>query len=301
VSVTRYCKRALAFLKSFHVIKDQIRKLIPRSVRNNLRAPTKTFHWFVDHCSYLISGPREYQIRSDWKLLSHPYAYHNAYGVHVTHEEGILEMDEFVSRCTEGMILFDIGSHFGIFSLAALKYGGEKHARVFAFDPSPMAEHYLLANARLNGYTGQVTFHRIAVGSCDKEEFLVPHGIVGAGYFSASDAAHHGQSERQKVLCRSIDSLVAETSVAPTHVKIDVEGFEDEVLRGGQTFLKTHSPVLFLEIHNQLLRNRSIDPHSVLDLVSEYGFSRITCLGRCLTFQEITEFPVARLVCEKLR
>jgi FkbM family methyltransferase len=280
------------------MIQDQIRKLIPRSVRNNLRAPTKTFHWFVDHCNYLITGPREYQIRSDWKLLSHPYAYHNAYSVHVTQEEGVLEMNEFVSCCTEEMVLFDIGSHFGIFTLAALKYGGMQ-ARVFAFDPSPMAERYLLTNARLNGYADRVVFRRIVVGACDKEEFFVAHGILGAGYFSVSDTSHHGQSERKRVSGRSIDSLIAETSVVPTHVKIDVEGFEGEVLQGGEKLFREKSPILFLEIHNELLRNRSLDPLALLELVKEYGYYRITCLGRTLTPKEITAIPVARLVCTK--
>jgi FkbM family methyltransferase len=90
-----------------------------------------------------------------------------------------------------------------------------------------------------------------------KEEFFVAHGIFGAGYFSVSDEVHHTRSERHKVLCRSIDSLVAETSASPTHVKIVVEGFEWEVLQGGEGFLKAESTVLFLEFHNELLQNRS--------------------------------------------
>jgi FkbM family methyltransferase len=280
-------------------LKNQIRRVIPRSFRNNLRSPTRTLHWFYDHFQFLVSGPHEYQLRGDWKLLSHPYAFHNAYSVHVTQEDGIRELDEFVSRCTQGMVLYDIGSHFGIFTLAALRYGGTLQTRVLAFDPSPVAERYLLTNAKLNGYSSQIEFHRIAVGESDKDEFLVAHGIVGAGYFSISDGAHHNQSERNKVSGRSIDSLLAETRVIPTHVKIDVEGFEWEVLRGGEKFFRDNSACLFLELHNELLRNRSIDPLDVLGLVKDYGFRRITCLGRSLTEQEIVALPIARLVCEK--
>jgi FkbM family methyltransferase len=110
-----------------------------------------------------------------------------------------------------------------------LKVWGSLHAFMRLIQ-SPMAKRFIVANARTNGYACQVEFRQVAVGACDKEEFFVANGIFGAGYFSVFDEVHHTMSERNKVLRRSIDSLVPETSASQTHVKIDVEGFEWEVL-----------------------------------------------------------------------
>jgi FkbM family methyltransferase len=281
-----------------HVAKAMMRWLLPRRLRNILRSPGKTVAWCADCLSFGIKGGSEYSLRPDWNVRTHPFVYRSAYQIHVTESEAIQELDGFISACAPGLILFDIGAHFGIFSLAAIRYGGHQ-ARSYAFDPSPMAERYLTQSARLNACASQLTFRRVAVGSCDKEEYFVPHGIVGAGYYSISDHSAHSRKERTKTVCRSIDSLVAETNVTPTHVKIDVEGFELEVLQGGRGLLTSHAPVLFLEIHNDLLRKRSINPDEVLAALASYGYDRITSLGKAVSREEILSRPIVRTVCRK--
>ena len=56
---------------------------------------------------------------------------------HTDSEETRLEMDGFIRRCTPGMVLVDVGDHYGMFTLTALHYGGAS-ARVVAVDPSPV-------------------------------------------------------------------------------------------------------------------------------------------------------------------
>jgi len=66
---------------------------------------------------------------------------------------------------------------------------------------------------------------------------------------------------------------VSKTALTPTHVKIDVEGFEESVLRGGRRLLQSESaPLLFLELHNDMIRAGGRRPEAVLDLVDEFGY-----------------------------
>jgi FkbM family methyltransferase len=281
------------------VSKDLLRTLIPRPVRNAFRSPRKLAEWANDGAHFFLTGGRDYRIRSDWVLRSHPFAYRNSYEVHVVAEEAVRELDEFIARCRPGMCLYDIGCHFGIFTLAALRYGGSK-ARAFAFDPSAMAERYLLGNVSCNGWNERVAFKRVAVSNSDRDEYLVSHGLFGNGYFSTSTWSQHGQGERTRVPCRTIDSLVREFGVPPTHVKIDVEGFENEVLQGGQELLRHGRPILFLEVHNDMLRNRDVAPEKVFNMLGEYGYHRVaTTMGGPMDHSSLARCPIVRLICEK--
>lgn len=55
-------------------------------------------------------------------------------------------------------------------------------------------------------------------------------------------------------------------------IKIDVEGFEYEVLRGLKENLITHSPKILLELHLTYLENRSISADEILNSLLSYGY-----------------------------
>jgi hypothetical protein len=71
---------------------------------------------------------------------------------------------------------------------------------------------------------------------------------------------YHGA---HRVPVRPLDDLCAEQDFAPTALKIDVEGFEHEVLRGARDVVSRHRPTIFLEAHGHVLRQRG---HAPLDL-----------------------------------
>ena len=85
----------------------------------------------------------------------------------------------------------------------------------------------------------------------------------------------------------------------PRRGKIDVEGFELEVLQGGQRLFTESSPVLFLDGHNDFLRRRSIYPQTVAEVLRQYRYNSITYIGTTLPPQDRLEQTVVRLVCEK--
>jgi hypothetical protein len=95
----------------------------------------------------------------------------------------------------------------------------------------------------------------------------------------------------------TLDRLAAESDRPITHVKIDVEGFEAEVLAGGRAFLRDRQPWLFLELHGALLRQRGLSPEGLLALLAECGYRRLEQDGRPVTPPEAAACPIARLVC----
>lgn len=78
------------------------------------------------------------EIRPGWVLRAHPLAVRCVYMSQIRDLEQRAELDAFLARCSPGMQLLDVGCHFGVFSLAALHYGGPT-ARAVAVDPSHTA------------------------------------------------------------------------------------------------------------------------------------------------------------------
>jgi FkbM family methyltransferase len=71
----------------------------------------------------------------------------------------------------------------------------------------------------------------------------------------------------------TVDSLVAELNLKPSVIKIDVEGFEDLVLKGAVETLKQYRPTLFIEFHPAELALRGIATEEVLVMLEGLGFS----------------------------
>jgi hypothetical protein len=100
----------------------------------------------------------------------------------------------------------------------------------------------------------------------------------------------------------TLDGLVERTGLSPTHVKIDVEGYEGAVLRGGRRLLTGEPPpLIFLELHNALLRERREDPGAVLDLLEELGYQTLDCFAVPADRAVLLARPLVRLIARPTR
>ena len=98
----------------------------------------------------------------------------------------------------------------------------------------------------------------------------------------------------------TVDHLTAQYRCLPTHLKIDVEGAELEVIQGAaKTLASPSGPTVFLELHNSIIKDEGEDPALVLRALESYGYSiqqfdncPISCVDACLP-------DVIRLVARK--
>jgi len=105
----------------------------------------------------------------------------------------------------------------------------------------------------------------------------------------------HPASDLTRVRALTVDQLVQETGLQPTHMKIDVEGQEEAVLRGARFVLAQTGPVVALELHNEAIRNRGGDPGTVLDMLREAGYE-IFKSGKIANLTAILAEPVVRVI-----
>ena len=124
-------------------------------------------------------------------------------------------------------LFVDVGANIGIFTVLA---SGAVGAQTWAFELAPFAFDFLLRNVRLNNLTSLVNARNAALGS-HPGKICITTGLGTENYV----VLDKNPSESVEVELSTLDSL--DVSFDTMVAKIDVEGFEREVLAGARNFL----------------------------------------------------------------
>src|SRR5919201_7133393 len=100
-----------------------VRTLVPRPVRNAVRRPRATAAWLWHELAYAVGACPRWRVTPDWEVRCHPASL-VSFRAQTEMDQCRRELAGFVRRCTPGMTLLDVGAHYGVFTLAALHYGG---------------------------------------------------------------------------------------------------------------------------------------------------------------------------------
>lgn len=177
-------------------------------------------------------------------------------------------MDEitFHRRTHRPGTILDIGAHDGLLTIPLARLPG---AQVIAFEPLPTA-HARLAAACAG--LPNVTLRQQALGAAPGRLTLSVPVLDGqpaeqwASLAKTYDGFASVGAERHEVAVIALDSLRLD-DVA--HVKLDAEGFEQEVLDGARATLRRCRPVLSLELEE---RHRAGATRDVPALLAALGY-----------------------------
>jgi FkbM family methyltransferase len=198
------------------------------------------------------------------------------------HGAAVEEMSSFIDIAAGANTFFDVGADRGIFSLVFCGSGDRK--RAVAYEPSPSRFAAATALAALNGCGGRLLLRQAALGTI--------HGRASGTLFSDGTmvpGSHDPTGTAADVEMTTVDREVEALGVVPDVMKIDVEGYEHEVLRGAQTLLRTRKPVLCLELHLDLLERRGIAPVELVANLQSHGYQFRSCVGRPLEVSDIAD------------
>jgi FkbM family methyltransferase len=186
------------------------------------------------------------------------------------------------ARASPGMLL-DVGAADGLF--ATLYCLACRDNRAIAYEPSSEMYPHLVACVELNNLADRMTIVNAAVGRTD--EAATGH-LNPAGMLILTDSS----PATTTVQLVSLDRQVAEVG-PPRVIKIDVEGYEGEVLGGASQLLSTHKPILFLEFHLDIIESNGGRVDELLKLLTDLGYQFETSLGSPLTARAVAGSPKA--------
>lgn len=162
-----------------------------------------------------------------------------------------------------GMTVLDIGANIGETALAFSRLVGQKGV-VHSFEPDPDTFAKLKAHIELN-HAGNIVAHNSGLG--DEE-----------GTFQLEQNEKHSGGNRIgtgsgiNISVRRGDTIVAQSNLSPGFIKIDVEGFEERVLRGLTDTIARMQPVIFIEVIDEYLRAQGSSAHRIIQWLSEHNY-----------------------------
>ncbi|GEO82166.1 FkbM family methyltransferase [Pararhodospirillum oryzae] len=170
-------------------------------------------------------------------------------------------------------VLLDIGANIGSYTIWA---AGIQGCKVVAVEPESRNFAILQTNVFCNGLQEKVTAFCAAAGDYDGIGTLFVNGLL-AGNSShelnyAVDAALTPKDMplRQGIMAVQVDTLLANAEIPfPTRIKIDVDGFEHQVVDGMQKTLTDESvSSVLIEL------DPTLPPHAALiDRFTDLGFA----------------------------
>lgn len=206
-------------------------------------------------------------------------------------------------------LFLDIGANVGMSALSFFTL--KSNAEVVSFEPNPINYSYLdklvsrfdnfkYEPVGIGSKPGTLDFYypiyngkaMTALGSCDP---------IKARSWLNSDTVYFFNESRLEVAKISIDIKTLDSfKLKPEFIKIDVEGFEYQVLQGGKDTINTYRPILLIEgisqgdrVH-QLLQSWNYDVYKFAD--NKFYLNEFDCDNNFLVPREKTNLIEPYLV-----
>ena len=160
-------------------------------------------------------------------------------------------------------VFVDIGANVGSYTILAGSVAGSK---CFSIEPIPTTFTALIDNVNLNGIYDKVCCLNIGIG---KENGRLK-------FTSTLDSINHVKSTTDKeidfidVPVKKLDDVLGNKE--PTLIKIDVEGFETEVIAGAVKTLSRHSLIAVIMELNGSGKRYGYDETALHQKMLDYGF-----------------------------
>ncbi len=226
--------------------------------------------WFLRSRFFLLNFPFPCRLPyGGWWL-----AYGDVMGLSVfstRYEEGEWR---FVSRLLRpGMTVFDVGANQGFYTMLAAQRVGPQ-GKVIAFEPVPDEFRKLRRNAQVN-QARNATLEPLALGSREgfADMFMC---LDGCGSFSSLRPPAEDVKARTgliRVPITTLDTYVRDKDIRSIDfIKIDAEGGELDVMKGGRHVLNVLRPALMCEMEDRRTKQWSYGAGEIYELLQGHGY-----------------------------
>jgi len=153
--------------------------------------------------------------------------------------------DELLKILRPGSLFIDVGAHIGRYSFPVARFIGEDGI-VVAIEPNPVSFRALLMGVKLNGLRNVLTLN-VALGDREGKATLCQKFVTA----TSSIIEFNGCRRFVEVPLRRLDSIVEDLGLKRVDViKIDAEGAEVQVLKGGVKTIMRFRPFIVVEVRN---------------------------------------------------
>ena len=140
--------------------------------------------------------------------------------------------------------VIEVGTNIGTHTVPMARALAAQNRRLIAFEPQPVIFQNLCANLALNGLVNVTAWPNACSHRSGTVYFERPD-YVASGNFGGVSMSTESAQGNIAVPCVNLDSVIGPDAVSL--MKVDVEGFELNVLQGAQELIAKSRPVLYVE------------------------------------------------------
>lgn len=162
------------------------------------------------------------------------------------------EAQSMLEEIKPNYTVIDIGANIGYYVLKESTFIGEKGS-IHAIEPVESNYAWLSKNIEKNNCKS-VHKHRLAIGEKDGEAEVFIHTKQNMSGLVKQENGRYKYVEKVKV--KTLTNFVKEQQIKPDFIRMDVEGYEYHIIKGGIEALERYKPKLMMEIHPSILGER---------------------------------------------
>lgn len=183
---------------------------------------------------------------------------------------------DHVGATQKSHIFFDIGANQGLFTIIAAK--NPFCVRAYAFEPVSDTFLFLKKNIALNQVEQKCSLVKAGIAECSGQHQItraVNHsGAASLVRANVEKAAAYISEEIQVINAADLNRMVTERDI-PISVKIDVEGYEPQVLA---ELFKTEFADNIFEVFFEV-DERWVDAEQLIEFLKRHGFQQFERIG----------------------
>lgn len=193
---------------------------------------------------------------------------------------------EWIDSFDENSVFWDIGANVGLYSIYCAK---TKNCSVVSFEPSIFNLEILARNIFINKLNDNIQILPIALSNTVGVGTLNMSSTNVGGALSTYNQSYGFDGKKLKVsfkfstLSLTMDSIINDLRLPyPKYIKIDVDGIEHLILKGGESVLKNAKEIL-IEFSREFHEQNS----SLVDMLTKHGFA-----AKIYSKEELVKFGI---------
>ena len=186
-------------------------------------------------------------------------------------------------------IAIDIGANIGVYSHYLSEFIEKFHGRCIGFEPRSDILGRLKKNVKKKNYTAE----RLALS----DEIGFADLYLPASHENSSLIAfdHFSGFKKERVNLFTLDNYVSLKNISPQaiiFIKVDVEGYELEVLSGGEITISSAKPIIMCESENRHLLPQGKTVQFLIDFMKNIGFRGYAISNRYFQILPIEQISI---------
>lgn len=174
------------------------------------------------------------------------------------------------SYIKKGDVIFDVGANNGHTSLVFSQQIGND-GKIYSFEPDNINYKRAEKNIQLNNVKNiQLLKYGIGSKSEKLKLFNIDESNLGMNRIMKDDSKY----SYQEIDVISLDNFISSNNINKLNIiKIDVEGFEKEVLLGAENTIRQFKPIIYIEVNNNFLKEHQTSASEIYNFFKSISYT----------------------------